>query len=251
MSLAVQEFRAMHAALIYFTRLPLPMLRDSTADDWRRAPTYFPLVGWVVGGVAAGAWWSASLLFPATIACGLSLGATLLITGAMHEDGFADVCDGLGGGTTREKALEIMRDSRVGAFGAIGLVVLLGLKWHTLATLPFQITPAALIAAHACSRAGSISIMASLDYARAEGKARPLASRLHLARLALALALGVAPLVLLPIRAWAGVAAVLVVRFTASAWFATRLGGYTGDCLGAAQQVGELAFLLTLAALAW
>ena len=238
----------MHAALIYFTRLPLPMLRASTDDDWRRAATYFPLVGWLVGGVAAGVWWGASLVFPAGMAAGLSLGATLLLTGAMHEDGFADLCDGFGGGTTREKTLEIMRDSRIGAFGALGLLLLLGLKWSALSSLPGFMVAAALVAAHACSRAGSITIMASLDYARAEGKARPLASRLQPARIGVAVAVGIAPLLLLPGTAWAAAAPVLVVRFGAAWWFQKRLNGYTGDCLGAVQQVGELAFLLTLLA---
>lgn len=239
----------MLAALIYFTRLPLPALSHSSPDDWRRAATYFPLAGWLVGGAAAGVWLAASRIFPPGIAAGLCLAATLLLTGAMHEDGLADVCDGLGGGPTREKALEIMRDSRIGAFGAIGLVVLLGLKWQAMAALPAAIAPAAFIVAHTLSRSAAISLLASLDYARSEGKARPLVSRLRWPRLAVTTVLGLLPLALLPIAFWWVIVPALAIRGLAAAWFRHRLGGYTGDCLGATQQLGEAACLLTFVAL--
>lgn len=244
-----RELRAAHAALIYFTRLPLPSLRDSTADDWRRAATYFPLAGWIVGAVVGAVAWSASFVFPATIAAGLALAAGALLTGAMHEDGFADVCDGFGGGTTRERTLEIMRDSRIGAFGAIGLLLLVGLRWQALAALPPAQVIGAAVAAAALSRATSISLLASLDYARTEGKARPVVSRLRASRVATALVLGLLPLLLLPpLWAWSALAA-LFVRAGSAAWFHRRLGGYTGDCLGAVQQLGEVVALLVFVAL--
>lgn len=249
MTFLVQELRAALAAMIYFTRLPLPALRDSTLDDWRRAATYFPAVGWVVGGAGAAAWWAAARVLPGDVACGISLVVTVLLTGAMHEDGLADTCDGLGGGTTRERALEIMRDSRIGSYGAVGLVLLLGLKWRALAALDAALLPAALVAAHALSRAAAISILASLDYARAEGKARAVVSRLRWPRLVAAGALGLAPLALLPMRLWWAVVPVVLVRAGATAWFRRRLDGYTGDCLGGAQQVSELACLLAFVAL--
>lgn len=244
-----RELRAVHAALIYFTRLPLPSLRESTADDWRRAATYFPFAGWVVGAVVGAVAWSAGLILPDTLAAGLALAAGVLFTGAMHEDGFADVCDGFGGGTTRERTLEIMRDSRIGAYGAVGLLLLVGLRWQTLAALPTAHVVGAAIAAAALSRATSISLLASLDYARTEGKARPVVSRLRPARVALALLLGALPLVFLPARYTWCLAALFIVRAGAAVWFCRRLGGYTGDCLGAVQQLGELACLLVFVAL--
>lgn len=244
-----RELRAARAALIYFTRLPLPSLRDSTADDWRRAATYFPFAGWVVGAAVGAVAWSASFVLPENVAAGLALAVGALLTGAMHEDGFADVCDGFGGGTTRERTLEIMRDSRIGAFGAVGLLLLVGLRWHALAALPAAHVIGAAIAAAALSRAASISLLASLDYARTEGKARPVVSRLRAPRVAFALILGALPLLLLPATwAWC-VVALLIVRACAALWFHRRIGGYTGDCLGAVQQVGEVVTLVVFIAL--
>lgn len=249
MRLAIQEFRAVWAALIYFTRIRLPELPSSTSDDWLRAAAYFPLAGWLVGGFVAGVWWLASLVFSNVIAVGLGLASGILLTGAMHEDGLADVADGFGGGTTREKILEIMKDSRVGSYGAVALVLSLGLRWASLAGLPASLLPLVLVSAHAASRAVSISLMADLDYARPEGKARPLASRMGAFRVCLAFALGLAPLAFLPPRfAWA-LAALAVLRLAAARKLRRTLGGYTGDCLGAVQQLGEIVFLLTAAAL--
>lgn len=250
MNKAVQEFRAVWAALVFFTRLRLPEIPDLSPGDLRRSATYFPLAGWLVGGVAAATWWLAARYFPPSLASGLSLAATILLTGAMHEDGLADVCDGFGGGHTKEKILTIMQDSRVGAFGAIGLVLALGLKWQQVAALPAAVTAPALVAGHALSRSGSIALMASLDYVReGPGKARALVSRLRGWRLAATIAIGASSLALLPLRLWWAALAVLTTHLGARYWFRLRIGGYTGDCLGAAQQIGELAFLLFLGAL--
>lgn len=248
----VQELRAIWAATTFFTRLPLPSIPAFWAEDLRRASTYFPLVGWLVGGVAAGVWWLTAKVSPPAIASGLSLTATILLTGAMHEDGLADVCDGFGGGTTKEKILSIMQDSRVGAFGLIGVVLILGLKWQTVAALPASLIPAALVAGHALSRAAAISLMASLGYVR-EGpsKARALTSRLGGVPLLAVVVLGAGSLLLLPRPFWWAALPVVALRFVSAAWFRRRIGGYTGDCLGAVQQIGELFFLLTVGALAW
>lgn len=247
----LHELRAIWSAAMFFTRLPLPSLPGLTADDLRRSSTYFPLVGWLIGGVAAGVWWSALKVFSPTVASGLSLAATVILTGAMHEDGLADVCDGFGGGSTKEKILVIMQDSRVGAFGLVGLVLTLGLKWQTVAALPLALAPVILLAGHAASRSASISLMATLDYAReGQSKARALTSRLGAARLATTILLGLCPLALLPSRLWWAVLPVLAIRIVSASWFRHRIGGYTGDCLGATQQVSELAFLLTVEALA-
>lgn len=232
---------------MFFTRLPLRSETDWQAEDLRKAAMYFPLVGWIVGGVGAGTWWLALHLWPPLVASGISLVATLLLTGAFHEDGLADVCDGFGGGYTKERILAIMRDSRVGAFGAIGVTVALGLKWTTIAALPPSIAPAAIMAAHALSRGAAISLLATLAYVRDdESKAKPLASELRGARLLGALAFAVIPLFLLPGRMVACLAAVMTTRFLLGRWFTYRIGGYTGDCLGAAQQICELVIYLTL-----
>lgn len=245
-----RELAALRAAVMFFTRVPVPSSANHDPADLQRASAWFPLVGWLVGAVAAGVWWAAAQVWSPVVASGLSLVATLLLTGAFHEDGFADVCDGFGGGYTKERVLEIMRDSRVGAFGAIGVVMMLGLKWHTIASLPVAAGVAVLFAGHALSRAAAVSLMAVLPYVREEaGKAKPLATELGGSRLLIALVCGLAPLVLLPASCTWSVMAVAVAWLLLAGWFKRRIGGYTGDCLGAAQQVTEVVFYLSVTAL--
>jgi len=245
MSVVRRELAAMRAAVMFFTRVPVPSSAQHDPADLQRASAWFPLVGWLVGAVAAGVWWAAAQVWPPPVASGLSLVATLLLTGAFHEDGFADVCDGFGGGYTKERVLEIMRDSRVGAFGAIGVVMMLGLKWQTVASLPVTLGAAVLLAGHALSRAAAVSLMAVLPYVREEAsKAKPLSTELGGGRLVVALVCGLAPLAWLPGRcAWA-VAGVALLWLVLARWFRGRIGGYTGDCLGTAQQVCEVGFYL-------
>ncbi len=248
----IRELRALHSAVMFFTRIPLPSLRDYDPADLQRSATYFPLVGWLVGGAAALVFWAAVQIWPPAIASGASLIATLLLTGAFHEDGFADMCDGFGSGALRARVLEIMRDSRIGAFGAIGLVVMLTLKWQAIAALPLRpawLAPALLFAAHALSRGASGTLMATLAYVSEQGKTKPLATTLRGWRLVCSLVFAIAPLALLPPRFWWTLAAVAAAR-SVMAWLCKRrIGGYTGDCLGATQQVCEAAFYLCALAL--
>jgi adenosylcobinamide-GDP ribazoletransferase len=243
------EWRSLTAAVGYFTRLPAPVNGAGLAD----AITYFPLVGWLVGGAAAATWWVAARFWPPSIAAGLCLVVPILLTGAMHEDGWSDFCDGFGGGFTRDKTLTIMKDSHAGAFGVVGLVLLLGLKWQALAALPTMLVPAVLLAAHSASRAAAATMMATDDYARPEGdtsKARPLVTRLRGGRLLFVVITGVLPTLILPPRfAWS-LGVILVLRLALGRWIRRRLGGYTGDCLGAIEQVAELGVYLTCVALA-
>lgn len=250
MTFLARELRALHQAAMFFTRIPLPPLRSWEQADLQRSIAYFPLVGWIIGGAGALAWWGAMHLWSPALASGISLVTTLLLTGAFHEDGFADVCDGFGGGSTKERVLEIMRDSRVGAFGAIGITVMLGLKWQCVAALPPLLAPATIIAAHALSRAAAVSLQLNLPYVREEvGKAKPLATGVSKTRCAVAIVLGLVPMILLPAHCAPALVAVMVARVFLHQWFRYRLGGYTGDCLGAAQQVTEVVFYLSVLAL--
>jgi adenosylcobinamide-GDP ribazoletransferase len=204
-------------------------------------------MGWLVGGVAAGVWWLAVQLWPPAVASGLSLAATLLLTGAFHEDGFADVCDGFGGGYTKDRVLEIMRDSRVGAFGAIGAVMIVGLKWQAVAHLPSSTAAAVILAAHVLSRTLSVSLMFVLSYVREDAaKAKPLATHLGGARALFAFTTGGSALALLPFGLWWVVLPLLATQVWLAAWFKRRIGGYTGDCLGAAQQIAEVVLYLSV-----
>lgn len=245
-----EQARYFVAALGYFTRVPIPRAIGLDMHDLAGAARYFPLVGALVGAAAACVYWFALHVFPPSVAVLLSMAATLLLTGALHEDGLADCCDGLGGGATREDALRIMRDPRLGAFGAIGLVMALALKWQTLAALPAATAAWSMVSAHAASRALAVSYLATHDYAREQGKAKPVAQRMAARSLVVALALGLPWLLAPDWRAGVfGLGVCLVLRFALARYFARRLGGYTGDCLGLAQQCFELALYLSV--LAW
>jgi len=248
-----REARALAAAWIYFTRLPLPLRIAFDADDWRHATSWWPLVGAGMGALTGAVLLLAGPVWGGGIAAGLAIGLGLLLGGAQHEDGFGDCCDGFGGGgDDRDKILAIMKDSRVGAFAVVGLVVLLGLKWQALAALPPALLLTAPIAAATLSRAAAAALMAVLAYARTgPSRAGPVTSLLRGGRLAWPLLLGALPLLALPPRAaLAGLGVALAGWAVAALWLRRRLGGYTGDGLGATQQVIELALLLTLIPLA-
>ena len=245
-----EQARYVVASIGYFTRVPIPHSIGLNAGDLAGAARYFPLIGALVGAAGASVYCVALRVFPPSVAVLLSMAATLLLTGALHEDGLADCCDGFGGGASREDALRIMRDPRLGAFGAIGLVMALALKWQTLAALPAVTAAWTMVSAHAASRALAVSFLATHDYAREQGKAKPVAQRMAASVLVIALALGL-PWLILP--GWRpgvfGLAVCLALRFALGRSFTRRLGGYTGDCLGFAQQLFEVAIYLTV--LAW
>jgi adenosylcobinamide-GDP ribazoletransferase len=242
----------------YLTRLPTPAWVGFQADWLSQSARYFPLVGVLVGAINVGVWWLFAHWLPAAVTVGLMLGVSLLVTGAFHEDGFADTCDGFGGGTTPDSVLAIMKDSRIGAYGAIGIGVMLGLKWTACVAIPPAVFPLMLIGAHMFSRWCACGLIWRLRYVRSgdDSKVRPLADSVSGRDWLVSGALGaiaVAPFAMaldltryarvLPALA-AAVAASAVVAVTAARYFQRRIGGYTGDCLGAVQQLTELAFLL-------
>lgn len=253
----MQQLRLFFIAVQFFTRLPIPRWVGFEQEWLHHASRYFPLVGLVVGAIAAGVYAAAALAFPGPVAAVLSTAASIYVTGAFHEDGFADTCDGFGGGMTRERVLEIMKDSRVGAYGAIGVVCMLGVKCTALAMLPPAAAIAALLFAHPLSRLAATSLIWRMEYARAEGKAKPLAERMTTTEFAIAsasVAITAAVLLMTGALDLRAVLAALLASGVAAWWlarkFARRIGGYTGDCLGAVQQLAEaLAYLAVLATL--
>jgi adenosylcobinamide-GDP ribazoletransferase len=222
------------------TRLPVPA--PFTDGALRRAVRYFPLIGIGVGLVAWGVFALARSGLPAGVASLLSLGATLLLTGALHEDGLADCCDGLLGGRTREDALRIMKDSRVGAFGLLGVFVVLGAKVGLVAVVP----GVALLAGHAAGRFFAILPPVFLPYARTDGMAANVAAPATPDVLIAGL-FGLAPLVLLGPRALPALLLSAAAALGFGLWVRGRLGGYTGDTLGAMQVLTEVVVLLAAA----
>lgn len=240
----MRELRLFFTALMFFTRIPCGRWAGSSQDDLNRASRYFPWVGVLVGAFGAGVYWLSHQFFPQEVAVLLSMVATLLLTGAFHEDGLADAADGLGGGWEKEQVLTIMQDSRLGSYGALAILMAMLVKFETLVHLSPTLLPFALIAGHTLSRFCAVLVIATQEYVRASGKAKPLATRLSKGGLFIAAIGGLLPLAgLAPQLLWALVPVGLVWL-----WFSLklkrRLGGYTGDCLGAMQQLCELAFYL-------
>ncbi len=244
------EFQHALNAVRFLTRLPLPF---GGVPDWNlaRATRWFPLAGLIVG-VLAGLCWGLSrwIGFPPLAAAGIAITVQTLLTGGLHEDGLADLADGLGSGADRDRALEIMRDSRIGAHGALALGLSLLLRVTALAALGVGVGIAALVVANLLSRASLTLSIGTLPYARPSGLAqggrdggwRPLALSITATVVLTLLVGGIVAL-------WA-LAAALLAWAVVSWRLMRRLGGHTGDGLGATEQVVQTSVLLALAA-AW
>jgi adenosylcobinamide-GDP ribazoletransferase len=252
-----QERQLFFTALMFFTRIPCPKDIDHSADLLNRSARYFPVIGWVIG-IASMATYSltVSLLTP-SIAVVITMAVGIILTGAFHEDGFADCCDGFGGGYTKERVLTIMKDSRVGAFGAIGMMMILLLKFVSLQAIAMNAglhwMLASLLFAHAASRFGAFSLMIYLDYVQDidVSKVKPIATKrpdpfdIQFAALA-----AILPLIFfLSWRAVIILPVAVLGPWLAGRYFKKRIGGYTGDCLGATQQVTEILIYIMVAGL--
>ncbi|MCK0150932.1 adenosylcobinamide-GDP ribazoletransferase [Marivita sp. S6314] len=250
-SRAQDEWHVFLTAVQFLTRLPVPKDLPFSEDLMLRATRYYPLVGGVIGVIGAAVLWAASLALPMAVAVLLSMAATIFATGAFHEDGMADAADGLGGGMTRDRALEIMRDSRIGTYGTVALGMVLALKATVLTSLAVSDAVVAVILAHIVSRAATVQIVSMDSYAREVGAkfvtptVVPGAYRFAMLTGALTLLVG---------AVWFGIGAMLVAVAVAGvaagvfrAMMLRKVQGYTGDCLGAIQQLSELGLYLGLA----
>lgn len=256
------EYRLLLVAIQFLTRLPVPPFAYYNPQWLHQSSRHFPAVGLLVGLLCAGVFWLGSILFTPLVAAVISTVFGIRLTGAFHEDGLADSCDGLGGGLTRERTLTIMKDSRLGTYGVLGLVSALLLKVTLLASMPLSVAIIALIIGHTASRLLCISLLALLPYGGEieHAKAKPMAQQLT-------------PLQGVLSSGWLILAGVLVTiifpntmhQIGLGQWLLTlllaliatdymrrllyrRLEGYTGDGLGATQQVSEVAIYIGLAA---
>jgi adenosylcobinamide-GDP ribazoletransferase len=233
-------------ALGLLTRLPLPVQGRMTRGA--RAAWAWPLAGAVVGAIGgAVAVVSLNAGLPAMVAAGLAIAITVMITGAMHEDGLADTVDGFWGGWDRARRLEIMRDSHIGTYGVLALIVTVGVKWALLMSLlDMGMAWPAMIAAAALGRGGMVGLMTAMPFARDDGLARSVGRpTMAIALLAGGLALCCAILT----TGLAGFAAALAAGAitVVIGWSAHhKIGGQTGDVLGAGQQLAEIAALTAL-----
>lgn len=235
-------FQDMALAFQFMTRVPI---RSKDLDPTRlsRAAAWFPVVGLLVGSVAACAYMLVVVHFGRALAALIGVVLTVIITGGLHEDGLADCADAFGGGWTREDRLRIMKDSRIGSFGAIALILSLGSRILLLATMPAGEVVRSLISAHVLARCTPLPLGALLEPARgSEGQGGRVAGATSWFTAAFGIAMALALVSwLLRASAWQPILAVAIVT-AASAWFYhRRLGGITGDCMGATIQLSEIA----------
>ena len=230
-------------AIRFFTRLPIPAWVGHSSEALQRSIRYFPTVGLIVGGIAALVFASTSFFWPKTLAVLAAMASTLYITGAFHEDGWSDMVDGFGGGWEKEQILTIMKDSRIGSFGAVALVMMLFTKFFTLVEIDLLLVPVVLVAGHSFSRLCATFVLRTLAYVRDEGKSKPLSTLIGNGELVFAALSALWPLLLLPPQqSIPGVALAVLATLWLTRMFKKRIGGYTGDCLGATQQLAEVAF---------
>ena len=245
-----REFIYFLVAVQVLTRLPVPRMQGFAQRWMERGVKYFPLTGAIVGVACAGVLLATSYFWHGMLPALLTVAAGILITGGLHEDGFADFFDSMGG-ATREARLAIMKDSRIGTYGALALGAGIATKIFALAGMPLWIAAVGLIASHAGGRLAAVAVISLLPYAGglSAAKIKPLGRGVTRADLAIAAAFGLAPLALLPGRfALTALAASAITALITARSARRMLGGYTGDVLGAVEQVYEITFLLALAA---
>jgi adenosylcobinamide-GDP ribazoletransferase len=246
-----RQLKLLVVALQFLTRLPAPSFADFQPDWITRAARYYSLVGILVGAACASVLLAAGQLWSGPLPALLAVAAGVLITGGFHEDGLADTADGLGGGQTPQRRLEIMKDSRVGTYGVLALGLVLAIKVAALAALPLAPAALALVAAHGAGRVAAVVVMVLERHVsdRADAKYRPAPDGVRPFELVVAAVLGLWPLALL---GWPGLVGAAVGAGLAAllALIARRLiGGYTGDVLGGVEQACELGVLLGVSAM--
>ncbi len=242
------------AAFIFFTRLPFWRIATVPSECFKHVVPYWPIVGWLAGGVLAGTLWLLAQVLPVQVAWIGAILVRLLVTGCLHEDGLADFCDGFGGGTTRERTLAIMKDSHIGTYGVVGLIIYF-LLWSQMGTvIPLATLCAVAFCADVYAKWCVSHIVNLLPYARKEeeSKAKVTYSRMTGAEILIGLLAGGIPLILL-LPAGLGWACLCppVVFLLLCGWMKRRIGGYTGDCCGAAFLLCELSFYIGVMVLLW
>ncbi|QIR15418.1 adenosylcobinamide-GDP ribazoletransferase [Shewanella aestuarii] len=252
--LGLRQLTLFFVALSFFTRLPIPSWVTVDAEKLNKSSRYFGVVGLLIGVITGAIFWLAQLILPASVAVLLAMVVGVLLTGGFHEDGLADTADGFGGGWSVADKLKIMKDSRLGSYGALAIGLALLLKWQLLVELALFSPMAAvtgLVVANTLSRVLASSLIFSEQYVRDDdsAKSKPLAEQQSLNDLFILLASGLFVLLWLNgVVAFSLFIILWCVRFLLANFFRRQIGGYTGDTLGAAQQISELVCYLVILA---
>lgn len=243
-----RELNILFSSLMFFTRVKLPFNVPFVKENMSRITTHFPLIGIFVGAFGGGLYFLLSFLgLPPLIPVVIVVIAMMFLTGAIHEDGLADVFDGFGGGYTKNRIMEIMQDSAIGTYGVLALILMLFLKIALLDAIPSSKFIFALIVSQSLSRLSVLFVTYRWRYVRIVGKAkaRGMVQKLSWRRMVWAVFFGVAPLLLFEsLGVFLLLPVVALVAVVMGYFFAKKIGGYTGDCLGAVQQISELSILL-------
>ena len=246
-----KQWKLFLTAIMFYTRIPVPKNIDHSDELLNKSNKYFSLIGWIAGGFGALVFYICQFAFPLSISVVLSMVSTILLTGAFHEDGFADSCDAFGGGWTKEKILEIMKDSRIGTYGTVGLILILLIKYLSLININVEQIPFVLFAAHALSRYTATGMIFFSEYTRDDdkSKSKPVGKSLSSTNYFISFIFGSTPLLLLSIvySYWYLLILITIIPiiFFLKRYFEKWIGGFTGDALGATQQVSEIVFYLS------
>ncbi|MBO7419330.1 MAG: adenosylcobinamide-GDP ribazoletransferase [Bacteroidaceae bacterium] len=235
------------ATLMFFTRLPFWRIKQVDASHFKHVVPYWPLAGWLTGGIMVGVLWLAAQVMPLSGAWLVAIVARLLITGCLHEDGLADFFDGMGGGVTRDNILTIMKDSHIGTYGVIGLIIYF-LLLTQMSALPLSHLCAIVFVGDCWSKFVSSHIINLLPYARKEEEAKnkTIYQRMSANEVLINIIFGFLPVALfLPLTYWWALLAPVVVFIILTWLMKRRIQGYTGDCCGALFLISELSYLLT------
>ncbi|MEF1290866.1 adenosylcobinamide-GDP ribazoletransferase [Vibrio sp. M260118] len=247
------QYQLFMLSLSFFSRIPVPMSIPFSEERMNQSGRYFALVGLLLGCLCATVLWAAQLVFPATISVFIMMVFSLLLTGSFHEDGMTDMADGIGGGMTVERRLTIMKDSRIGTYGAVALIMVLLGKFILLSELvKLEQVFVFIVVAYTLSRSVAATLIYDMPYVTDanSSKSKPLAHQQSKTELLILLVTGVLACLLLGLETAAVLILVMVVfRTLFKRWLHARIGGFTGDCLGAAQQISELLIYFTLLAI--
>lgn len=238
------------SSLGFFTKIPIPKSVDFNKVKQGEATLLLPVIGSIVGSFCAGVYVFCQLVLPFSLSVALAMFSGIYITSAFHEDGLADMVDGFGGGWTKERILEIMKDSSIGTYGVLALVLSLGIKYISFMHIPMDIIPVLFITSHVFSRSLAVSLMYDLDYVRIEdSKAKSFTKKMSVFEAFVIIFIGIVSLLFFNnYYVFISIIPIVIVRLYIRRFYKKWIGGYTGDCIGAAQQIFELVFILSVLA---
>ena len=252
LSQSISEMKQLLAAFIFFTRLPFWRLGNVPVEYFKRVVDFWPIVGYLTGAIMAAVLYLSAQIFPLSVAVLLAILSRLLVTGALHEDGLADFCDGFGGGTDREHILMIMKDSHIGTYGVLGLIIYFLLFFSVINHLPYLLACAVLFCGDIWAKFCASQVVNLLPYARnvENAKNKVIYDKMNIQQLLISFVVALLPsLILLPMRYWIALIVPAFVSYLLIIFMKRKIQGYTGDCCGALFLCSELSFYLMILAL--